>query len=500
MAEQLVQAALQASQKASEAVVMMQQQTQQQAATPQQLHSEAMLALQASNQMAQRVQEYQEQQAENAKNRGGFGSYSDASKVVKMPESLGFENQDADHSKWTEFVVGFKAWLTFAEPQFDAGLRDAEAASDPLDINVMSAEEAARSKRLFSVLSGLLRHRPLVILNSVTDRNGYEVWRLLTSVFAPKTKARGLAILSTLMQYPSFTKDRTLREQISALERLAQEYQLVAKKEVQDDLMLGTLIRALPANIRNQVQLQITETSTYCDVKDRVLAFEMVSTTWSHQKVQQELGLPGANPHMQGPGYQGPAPMEIDEVQYKGGKKGGKGKEKGKGKGFGAWQQGGGWPPRSGKGKDGKKGCKGKDKGKTGKGKGQGDGSKCLYCGKPGHWKRDCRQFQRDRENGVIRSLTEGPAQAGQALLHPPGPPPLPETATSTLSGSLSQTAAGSSTAYQLRPARERRGPPSACSHRCPLHPQLVQGLCSISQSKPGFMRVTCVPCSAALP
>ena len=128
---------------------MMQQQMQQQAATSQQLHSEAMLALQASNQMAQRVQEYQEQQAENAKNRGGFGSYSDASKVVKMPESFGSENQDADHSK-----VGFKAWLTFAEPQFDAGLRDAKAASDALDINVMSAEEAARNSVCFQSCRG----------------------------------------------------------------------------------------------------------------------------------------------------------------------------------------------------------------------------------------------------------------------------------------------------------------------------------------------------------
>ena len=33
-------------------------------------------------------------------------------KVVKMPETFDSENQDADHSKWTEFVVGFKAWLT----------------------------------------------------------------------------------------------------------------------------------------------------------------------------------------------------------------------------------------------------------------------------------------------------------------------------------------------------------------------------------------------------
>ena len=202
MAEQLVQAALQASQKASEAVVMMQQQMPQQAATSQQLHNEATLALQALNQKAQRVQEYQEQQAENAENRGGFGSYSDASKVVKMPESLGSENQDADHSKWTEFVVGFKAWLTFAEPQFDAGLRDAEAASDPLGINAMSTEEAARSKRLFSVLSGLLRHRRLVILNSVTDRNGYEVWRLLTSVFAPKMKGPSCSTLASRRTAP----------------------------------------------------------------------------------------------------------------------------------------------------------------------------------------------------------------------------------------------------------------------------------------------------------
>ena len=78
----------------------------------------------------------------------------------------------------------------------------------------------------------------------------------------------------------------------------------------------------------------MSETSTYRDVKDCVLAFEMVSTTWSHQKVQQNLGLPGANLQMQEPGYQGPAPMEIDAIQYKGGKKGGKGKEKGKGKGL----------------------------------------------------------------------------------------------------------------------------------------------------------------------
>ena len=52
---------------------------------------------------------------------------------------------------------------------------------------------------------------------------------------------------------PGLTKDKTLREQLAALERLAAEYERVAGKPVGDDLMLGTFFRCLPQNIRQHI-------------------------------------------------------------------------------------------------------------------------------------------------------------------------------------------------------------------------------------------------------
>ena len=53
--------------------------------------------------------------------------------------------------------------------------------------------------------------------------NGFELWRQLVSDYAPRTRARGSALLSAFMGYSGFTKDRSFREQIKALERIADE-------------------------------------------------------------------------------------------------------------------------------------------------------------------------------------------------------------------------------------------------------------------------------------
>ena len=47
---------------------------------------------------------------------------------------------------------------------------------------------------------------------------------LLSFLHDPKPKNRSLAILTTLMQLPQFSKDRTLREQIAGFERFSLEY------------------------------------------------------------------------------------------------------------------------------------------------------------------------------------------------------------------------------------------------------------------------------------
>ena len=97
------------------------------------------------------------------------------------------------------------------------------------------------------------------------------------------------------------------------------------------------------------------------------------------------------------------------------------------------------------KGKDGFKG-KGKSNnqfsGKGGKGKDDKSSKACLYCGKLGHFKRECRKFLYDQKNGNVRQVEEQTQN------------PVPPAATDTASQSstrASQPGASSSSSHVRR-------------------------------------------------
>ena len=100
----------------------------------------------------------------------------------------------------------------------------------------MSDESKTRSLQLCSILSGLLRGRPLRILRGLVDRNGIELWRQLNLQYAPKTKGRAFSILGAYMNYPSFDKSRSLLEHIQLLERVRTEYRKGSGVELADDI------------------------------------------------------------------------------------------------------------------------------------------------------------------------------------------------------------------------------------------------------------------------
>ena len=385
--------------------------------------------------------------------------FSDASKVIRMPDPFGSAESYTDLSKWNEFNMSFRAWITYAEPSFETDLNAAEAKGDVVfEFATLTDTQKQRSNQLYSILTGLLKHRPLIVLRGVSERNGLEVWRQLSQIYTPRNKSRSLAILTTLMQYPPFTKDKTLREQVATLDRLAQEYSRVAGKEPSDDILLGTLMRVLPSQIRAHLQVQLKEDSTYNDLRSKVLAYEIVSSTWSSQRVSIELGLNTTSASSS----QGHDPMEVDRIKgdFKGkgkgkhgwgkpsGKKGdvykGKGQDsKGKGKGYQKGKGYGGWSDGKA-GKSGKGGwqsqrydAKAKGKGKKGQ-INQVQPGECLYCHRQGHWKRDCRDYQRDLAAGRVRAVewNDGETRAAETL----------STAASTQSHGASTTAPSTQT------------------------------------------------------
>ena len=174
-----------------------------------------------------------------------------------------------------------------------------------IDVSAEPEDVQLRCKQFYNIMTGLLRGKPLRMLRQIENRNGYELWRQLCQLFAPKTKARSISVLSALLHLPQFSKDRTLLDQVLGLERLRAEYAKSSGADVPDDLMLSVLVRSLPRHIQQHVQLQMDETSSYEDIRSLVIGYEKITTSWSPGKIHSELGIVS-------PPNSGPAPMEVD--------------------------------------------------------------------------------------------------------------------------------------------------------------------------------------------
>ena len=160
----------------------------------------------------------------NERRSTGFG---EASKVVQCPKEFGTTSTTEDQSMWSDFAFSFKQWLFLADNGFEPDVKYVEENPNvavAYQDNPVGQASKERSKKLYSILAGILKNRPLKLLRQIPDSNGLEAWRQLHNLYSPTTKGRAMALLTALMGFPMFTKDKTWLEQLQSLERLAEEY------------------------------------------------------------------------------------------------------------------------------------------------------------------------------------------------------------------------------------------------------------------------------------
>ena len=155
-------------------------------------------------------------------------------------------------------------------------------------------------------------------------KNGFLLWRQLHKEFLPSTRQRTLALAQALSAYPTFPKEKSSLECVLAFEQMVQQFEESSMSSYPDELKSATLIRCCRAKVREYLQLTVTDSTTYGDIREAILSHDRASKVWSQETVLRSL--------TQGPAEQrtdGPIPMEVDRVFMEKGK----GKEKGKFKG-----------------------------------------------------------------------------------------------------------------------------------------------------------------------
>ena len=158
----------------------------------------------------------QERQSSNLKHavdslqdRGSSGA--NFSKLLQRPDVFRPKDREEELTLWYEWAWTFKQWMLAVSPEIHGHLIEIEKdLSSEIDELSVSDDAMALSNKLYAVLTTMLRERPLQILRSVPDNNGFEAWRVLHTTLAPKSKTRALALLGAISQYPNMTQGNLL--------------------------------------------------------------------------------------------------------------------------------------------------------------------------------------------------------------------------------------------------------------------------------------------------
>ena len=118
-----------------------------------------------------------------------------------------------------------------------------------------------------------------------------------------------MSLLSTIMSWQQFKHKSSLMSQIMRLDGAFLEYERLGSK-LNDELKTAILLRSVTGQLRMWLQLQVSETTTYSNVREHILSYERSTSKWTEQMVLgNDLSSSGNNEAV--------VPMDVDRLKEK---------------------------------------------------------------------------------------------------------------------------------------------------------------------------------------
>ena len=235
------------------------------------------------------------------------------------------------------------------------------------------------------MLCQLLSGDALTIIKGAPDCQGYTAWQRLYRKYSPRTLARGVKLLGEVVNPPRVKELNDVEAAICRWEEKLRKLKQIYNEDISGDLKIAVFTNCMPVVVQDFVYTNLTQTTTYEEIKDKVRA--LISNKLVNADTKGRAPMDIGNVKTTGWDFRGQQQHEHqDRERCEEG-------EEAEVDGINAQCfKCGGWGhiakecPTRGKGKG-----KGKGKDANGaKGGGKAFSGNCHRCGKPGHRAAQC--------------------------------------------------------------------------------------------------------------
>ena len=219
-----------------------------------------------------------------------------------------WKNRSEEVVGWSLFVTTLSAWLGNLSDKYPREVQMSVKMMQPIRQETLSAAEATRSIRLYSLVCQLFAEHPKAsgIISAysegtdVTNHCGYEVLRLLAQEYALRSRSEGLFFRNEFLG--KAYNQPTVSEMLTAFDTDVARYQRLINSLPQDQdreaLRLNdadkslVLLRSLPNRCRDHVI--VFSTDDFQTIRRAAIEFERKHRIWetplSHGKMKELLG------------------------------------------------------------------------------------------------------------------------------------------------------------------------------------------------------------------
>ena len=122
-------------------------------------------------------------------------------RLLPKPTSFDPGSREDEIAKWRDWSWSFEQYVGTLDPSFVTEIDRIRKTPDvEVDMSIMASDEQKRCIFLYSLLASVLKNRPLMLLKSVKDFNGYECYRELIVSNEPQNKNRSMSLLNAIMK------------------------------------------------------------------------------------------------------------------------------------------------------------------------------------------------------------------------------------------------------------------------------------------------------------